>query len=145
MRAVRIINYGGPDDLVVAEIADALPSAGEVLVEVRAAAVNSVDVANLAGKVRSASGAAAVDPPRTAGRDYAGIVVEGPAHLRGLEVWGTSGELGAARPRTQADYLVVPEASVRPKPVNLSFVEAAAARASYAAAVLCVSSRAEAQ
>ncbi|WP_445183985.1 quinone oxidoreductase family protein [Pseudonocardia sp. Cha107L01] len=145
MRAVRIIKYGGPDDLVVAEVADARPSAGEVLVEVRAAAVNPVDVANLAGKVRSASGAPAVDPPRTAGRDYAGIVLEGPDHLRGLEVWGTSGELAVARPGTQADYLAVPEASVRPKPSNLSFVEAAAVGVSYAAAWLCLSERADVQ
>jgi hypothetical protein len=35
--------------------------------------------------------------PRTPGRDWSGIVIEGPAPLRGREVWGTGGELGISR------------------------------------------------
>jgi NADPH:quinone reductase-like Zn-dependent oxidoreductase len=145
MRAVRIVKHGGPDDLAVEEIVDIEPSAGEVLVEVRAAAVNPVDIANLAGKVQSASGAAAVTPPRTAGRDYAGIVVKGPEHLAGQEVWGTGGELAVGRPGTQADFVAVPADSVRPKPTGLSFAEAAAVGVSYTAAWLSLSERADVQ
>jgi NADPH:quinone reductase-like Zn-dependent oxidoreductase len=145
MRAVRIVKHGGPDDLAVEEIVDIEPSAGEVLVEVRAAAVNPVDIANLAGRVQSASGAAAVTPPRTAGRDYAGIVVKGPEHLAGQEVWGTGGELAVGRPGTQADFVAVPEDSVRPKPTGLSFAEAAAVGVSYTAAWLSLSERADVQ
>jgi NADPH:quinone reductase len=145
MRAVRIVKYGSPDDLVLAEIGRPEPSPGEVLVEVRAAAVNPVDVANLAGKVRSALGTPAVEPPKTAGRDYAGIVVDGPESLRGLEVWGTSGGLGITRPGTQADYVLVPEESVRPKPENLSFAEAAAVGVSHSAAFLSLARRADVQ
>jgi NADPH2:quinone reductase len=145
MRAVRIIRYGGPDGLAVMEIADPEAGPGEVLVEVRAAAVNPVDVANLAGRVGSASGSTATEPPRTAGRDYAGVVVAGPERLRGLEVWGTSGDLGVGRPGTQADYLVVPADSVTPKPTSLSFAEAAAVGVSYTAAWLALADRADVQ
>lgn len=145
MRAVRIVNYGGPDDLAVQEIATDEPSADEVLVEVRAAAVNPVDIANLAGKVRSASGAPAIAPPRTAGRDYAGVVIKGPGHLLGQEVWGTGGELAVGRPGAQADFVAVPESSVRSKPTALSFAEAAAVGVSYTAAWLSVSERADVQ
>jgi NADPH:quinone reductase-like Zn-dependent oxidoreductase len=57
-----------PDhDEIKAPIADIEPAAGEVLVKVRAATVNPVDIGNLAGKVQFASRSAAVDPPRTAG------------------------------------------------------------------------------
>ncbi|GAA4538665.1 hypothetical protein [Pseudonocardia xishanensis] len=34
--------------------------------------------------------------PRVPGRDFAGIVVDGPARWRGAEVWGTGGDLGFA-------------------------------------------------
>jgi NADPH:quinone reductase-like Zn-dependent oxidoreductase len=144
MLAARIVRYGAPDDLVVEEIPRPAPGAGEVLVQVRAAAVNPVDVANLAGKVRVSNGPAA-EPPRTAGRDYAGIVVDGPESLRGLEVWGTSGGLGVSRPGTQAGYLVVPAATVRRKPENLSFAEAAAVGVSHSAAFLSLARRANVQ
>ena len=145
MRAVRIVKYGGPDDLAVEEIAEIEPAVGQVLVEVRAATVNPVDIGNLAGKVRSASGAVAVDPPRTAGRDYAGVVVRGPGHLLGQEVWGTGGQLAVGRPGTQADYVAVPGESVRPKPAALSFTEAAAVGVSYTAAWLSLSERLDVQ
>jgi NADPH:quinone reductase len=145
MRAVRIVEYGGPDDLVVEEIPDARPGAGEVLVEVRAAGVSPVDIANLAGKVQSALGHPAITPPRTAGRDYAGIIVDGPERLRGLEVWGTAGGLSVTREGTQAQYVVVPEDAVSAKPSNLSFAEAAAVGVSYTAAWLSLSERADVQ
>ena len=145
MRAVRIVKYGGPDDLVIEEIPDGEPAPGEVLVEVRAAAVNPVDLANLAGKVQAANGTAATVPPRTAGRDYAGVVVAGPPGLIGQEVWGTSGELGIGRPGAQAELLAVPADSVSAKPAGLSFAEAAAVGVSYTAAWLCLSARADVQ
>jgi NADPH:quinone reductase-like Zn-dependent oxidoreductase len=64
--------------------------------------------------------------PRTPGRDYAGIVVEGPQEMLGKEVWGSGGELGIRRDGTHAGYLAVPVGSVRVKPVNLTMEEAGA-------------------
>ena len=55
---------------------------GEVLVQVMAAAVNPSDVKATLGIMPHAVF------PRTPGRDFAGVVVDGPEALKGLQVWG---------------------------------------------------------
>jgi NADPH:quinone reductase-like Zn-dependent oxidoreductase len=62
--------------------------------------------------------------PRTPGRDFAGVVVEGPAGAVGREVWGSSGELGIKRDGSHATHLALDAAWLRDKPTNLSFREA---------------------
>ena len=64
--------------------------------------------------------------PRTPGRDYSGIVVDGPADLLGKEVWGSGGELGIDRDGTHARHLVIDASCVRAKPSTLSLREAGA-------------------
>jgi NADPH:quinone reductase-like Zn-dependent oxidoreductase len=91
----------------------------DVLVEIRAAAVNPSDVKAAIGMMPYAVF------PRTPGRDYAGVVVEGPSHLVGQEVFGSSGDLGIRRDGTHATHLVVEADAVVPKPGNLSLAEAA--------------------
>jgi NADPH:quinone reductase-like Zn-dependent oxidoreductase len=91
----------------------------DVLVEVRAAAVNPSDVKAAIGMMPYAVF------PRTPGRDYAGVVVDGPAHLLGQEVFGSSGDLGIRRDGTHATHLVVEAEAVVPKPANISLVDAA--------------------
>ena len=62
--------------------------------------------------------------PRTPGRDFAGVVVDGPADLLGREVWGSGGELGIRRDGAHAGYFVLDAAAVREKPANMSLAEA---------------------
>jgi len=50
MRAVRVNQFGGPDVLVVDDIADPEPAAGQVLVEVRVAGVVYGDVIVRSGR-----------------------------------------------------------------------------------------------
>ena len=64
--------------------------------------------------------------PRTPGRDYSGVVVDGPADLIGDEVWGSGGELGVRRDGTHARHLVIDASRVRTKPSTLSLREAGA-------------------
>jgi NADPH:quinone reductase-like Zn-dependent oxidoreductase len=92
--------------------------AGECLVQVVSAGVNSSDVKAVLGGMPHAVW------PRTPGRDYAGIVLEGPADLVGQEVWGSGGELGIRRNGSHGHYLIVPAAGVRKKPANLTMEEA---------------------
>jgi NADPH2:quinone reductase len=92
----------------------------EVLVEVRAAGVNRSDVAAALGRMPLAAW------PRTPGRDWAGVVVEGPAELIGHEVFGTGGDLGISRDGTHASHLVVHREAVVDKPATLTFAEAGA-------------------
>jgi NADPH2:quinone reductase len=63
--------------------------------------------------------------PRTSGRDYAGIVIDGPAGMIGREVFGSSGDLGIRRDGTHATHLAVEAAAIVEKPRNLSWAEAA--------------------
>jgi len=94
-------------------------AANEVLIEVRAAAVNPSDVKAATGLMAYAVF------PRTPGRDYAGIVVDGAADLIGREVFGSSGDLGIRRDGTHATHLAVEAEAIVEKPKTLSWDEAA--------------------
>ena len=94
----------GPDDL---------------LIEVKAAAVNPSDVKAATGLMPYAVF------PRTPGRDYAGVVIDGPADTIGREVFGSSGDLGIRRDGTHASHLVVEADAVVEKPKTVSWEEAA--------------------
>src|ERR1700694_4191581 len=94
-------------------------AAGEVLIEIRAAAVNPSDVKAATGLMPYAVF------PRTPGRDYAGAVIDGPAGYVGREVFGSSGDLGIRRDVTTPTHLAVEVDAVVEKPKNLSWDEAA--------------------
>jgi NADPH:quinone reductase len=94
-------------------------SANEVLIAVKSAAVNPSDVKAATGLMPYAIF------PRTPGRDYAGIVLDGPPGWIGREVFGSSGDLGIRRDGTHATHLAVEADAVVEKPANLSWDEAA--------------------
>lgn len=91
----------------------------DVLVEVRAAAVNPSDVKAAIGMMPYAVF------PRTPGRDFAGVVVEGPSAWIGKQVFGSSGDLGIRRDGTHASHLVVEAGALVEKPARMSLAEAA--------------------
>ena len=91
----------------------------EVLVAIKAAAVNPSDIKAATGLMPYAVF------PRTSGRDYAGVVIDGPPGTIGREVFGSSGDLGIRRDGTHATHLVVEANAVVEKPKNLSWAEAA--------------------
>jgi NADPH:quinone reductase len=91
----------------------------EVLIEIKAAAVNPSDVKAATGLMPYAVF------PRTPGRDYAGVVIDGPPDLIGREVFGSSGDLGIRRDGTHATHLAVEAEAVVDKPSTVSWEEAA--------------------
>ena len=91
----------------------------EVLIELRAAAVNPSDVKAATGLMSYAVF------PRTPGRDYAGVVIDGPPDTIGREVFGSSGDLGIRRDGTHATHLAVEADAVVTKPAGMSWEEAA--------------------
>ncbi|WP_427306996.1 quinone oxidoreductase family protein [Cupriavidus sp. H39] len=93
---------------------------GECVVEVASAGVNPSDVKATLGLMPHAVW------PRVPGRDFAGIVIDGPPELVGKAVWGSGGELGIRRDGTHGRYLKVPVQSVREKPEAVSLLEAGA-------------------
>ena len=122
-RAVRVNEAASDGDHLALEIGPVpVPEigAGQCLIEIGAAGVNPSDVKATLGLMQHAIW------PRTPGRDYGGVVREGPAELIGKEVWGSGGELGIRRDGTHARYLVVEAAAVREKPSTISLEEAGA-------------------
>ena len=61
------------------------------VVRMEAASINPSDVKNVSGRMPQTT------LPRIPGRDYAGVVVEGPAEWLGAPVWGTGGDVGFTR------------------------------------------------
>ena len=78
MKAVRIHQFGGPDVLTYEEIPDPQPRKDEVLVRIRACAMNHLDV-----WVRK--GLPGVKLPHILGSDIAGEVVEAGEYLSGFK------------------------------------------------------------
>jgi NADPH:quinone reductase-like Zn-dependent oxidoreductase len=125
MRALRIEKLGSLDDLFLRDIPVPVPAAGEVLVQVKAAAVNPSDVKNAQGKMHVTT------VPRTPGRDFAGLVVQGPPELLGRPVFGSGGNLGFGRDGSHAEFLAVPAEAVLPLPARLSVAQGAGIGVAY--------------
>ena len=123
MRAIRIHEDGGPEVLLYEEAPDPEPREGEVLVELRAASLNHLDVF-----VRR--GLPSVPKPRILGADGAGIRVDTGERVvinPGFEhPDGRITVVGEHRDGTHAELVAVPEESVYALPDDLSFEEAAA-------------------
>jgi NADPH2:quinone reductase len=125
MRALKFYQTGSLDDLHVEEVSVPIPAAGEVLVEVKAAAINPSDVKNVQGKMHETT------VPRIPGRDFAGMIVKGPDELLGRSVFGSGGNLGFGRDGSHAEYVAVPVTAVIPLPKNLSVEQAAGIGVAY--------------
>lgn len=144
MKAVRIHECGGPEKVVIEEIAPPAPGEGEVLLEVRAAALNHLDIWVRQGTPKPLL-------PHTLGSDAAGVVLALGPSTAGVEVGDevlidpgiscgrceacTAGEqsmcfafhlMGEPVDGTLAELVVVPARNCYRKPAAFSFEEAAA-------------------
>ena len=132
MKAVRIHEDGGPDVLVLEDVPDPEPAHGEVLVRLRASALNHLDV-------WLRKGLPSVPKPRILGADGAGVVEALGDGVSGFEIGqrvvlnpgveaanGTIHVLGEHGDGTNAELIAVPATNVYPIPDGLSFEEAAA-------------------
>jgi len=139
MRALRFHKTGSLDELHVEEVSKPNPAADEVLVQIKAAAINPSDLKNVQGQMRMTT------VPRIPGRDFAGVVVEGPAELSGKAVFGSGGDLGFRRDGSHAEFLAVPTVAVTSLPSNLSFEQAAGMGVAYVTAWAALVSAAKIQ
>jgi len=130
MQALRFDEFGSFGKVRLQTLPDPQPKSDELVVRIRAAALNPSDAKNILGRMEGTT------LPRTPGRDFAGVVVTGPSQMIGAEVWGTGGDVGFTRDGAYAELLLVPVAGVRPKPKNLSFEEAAAAGTTFVTAFI---------
>lgn len=120
--AKRFLPVTDPECLVEFEAADPVPGPHDLLVDIRAVAVNPVDT-----KIRASLGAVPHEPPRILGWDAAGVVVAAGAEVGGFsqgdEVF-YSGDL--TRPGCNAERQAVDARLVARKPAAWTFEEAAA-------------------
>lgn len=128
MKALQFSATGDLAALAYVDVATPVPVAGEVLVQIKAAGLNPSDVKNVLGRFPYTT------LPRIPGRDFAGVVVEGPQELVGQEVWGTGRDLGFFADGSHAQYLTVSAKGVAHKPSHLSFAQAASPSVPYTTA-----------
>lgn len=143
MKAIQIREHGPPESLVVVDVPDPVPGPGEVLVRVRACALNHLDT-----WVRRGVPGHRFPLPIIPGSDVAGVIESGDAPgfragdevlvapftscgrcgpcLRGNEVACQEYRiLGESRDGGCAELIAVPHASLFPKPPSLTFAEGA--------------------
>jgi NADPH:quinone reductase len=128
MRALSFDAKGSLDALKLIERPLPRVESGEVLVKVRAAALNHSDAKNVLGMFPYTT------LPRVPGRDFAGEIVDGPKHMIGREVFGTGRPLGFEADGSHAEYLAVAADGVTDKPEALSFTQAASCGVPYTTA-----------
>lgn len=119
MRAITITEPGGPQVLRLAEVPDAQPAPGEVLVRVAASAVNRADLLQRQGHY---------DPPPGASA-YPGLECSGTieAVAAGVSGWAVGDQVCALLAGGgYAELVAVPAGQVLPVPSGLSMLEAAA-------------------
>jgi len=120
MKALRVHKNGETTTLGIEDLPKPKPSTGQVLVKIRASAVQPSDVLNSKGVFANTSF------PRTLGRDFAGTVVEGPSNLTNKDVFGTSGPtFSFTEDGAQAEYALLNVDAIALKPKQLSFEQAA--------------------
>jgi len=115
MKALRFSSFADNlENLTIEQLPDPPIQPGEAKIKVVAACINPSDVKNLQGNM------SATTLPRTPGRDFAGLVVDGPANLLNTEVWGSGGDIGFIRDGSHAEFLVIPTGAVSPKNLAIS-------------------------
>jgi putative PIG3 family NAD(P)H quinone oxidoreductase len=110
MKAILVPKPGGPDALVYGDAPDPVPGPGEVLVRVRATAVNRADLLQSEGKY----------PPPPGAPEILGLEAAGEVEETGEKVFFLLSGGG------YAEKVAVPRAMLMPVPARLSLAEAAA-------------------
>ena len=119
MKAITIPEFGGPEAMVLSEVPDPEPRAGEVLVRVAAAGVNRADVLQRQGHY----------PPPPGESDVPGLEVSGTIEALGdgVEGWSVGDEVCALLSGGgYAELVRVPAGQLLPVPTGVSLIEAAA-------------------
>jgi zinc-binding alcohol dehydrogenase/oxidoreductase len=122
VKAIRIHEDGGPEVLRYEDVPDPTPTSGEVLIELRAASLNHLDI-----WIRK--GLPSVPKPRILGADGAGVISGTDERVLinpGIVSNGKMHIVGETMDGTHAELIAIPRAFVHPIPADLTFEEAAA-------------------
>jgi NADPH:quinone reductase len=132
MKAIRAHQFGGPEVMKLEDVPDPKPSAGQVLVRLRAIGVNPVDT-----YVRSGGYTVNITFPFIPGSDGAGVVEATGDGVKRFQqgdrvyIFGTTSGI---RTGAYAELAVCAEPQVGPLPINVGFAEGAAIGVPYSTA-----------
>jgi zinc-binding alcohol dehydrogenase/oxidoreductase len=139
MRAVVLRAFSGPGALAVESWPDPVPGPGEVVVRLRAAALNRRDLYATLGqypglRLPAVPGSDGAGEVSALGPGVTGLKPGDPVVINPSLEWGSDPRvagprysiLGIPHDGTWAEYVVVPVENVLPKPAHLSWEEAAA-------------------
>ena len=123
MKAVLLINHGGPEMLRYGEAPDPIAGPGEVVVDIHAASVNAADY-----KVRLGGGRYSLSRfPHILGRDFSGVISTLGAGVTDFTVGdAVFGVTDQGIEGAYAEKIAIKAAIIAKKPDRLSHVEAAA-------------------
>jgi NADPH:quinone reductase len=138
MRAVLSKAPGGPETLVVEEVSDPTPKAGEVVIEVRAVGINFPDTLIIEDKYQFRP-----ERPFAPGAEVAGVVEAIGEGVKGIH----KGDRVIAVPGWGGlvERIAVPAASVIPIPKEMDFETAAALIMTYGTSYYALKDRAKLQ
>ena len=142
MRAVVIHEHGGRDKLILEDVADPVPSPGEILIRVKACGLNYLDIF-----VRRGMPGLPIDLPRISGGDIAGEVVALGDGVQSVSVGqrvlldpaitmpdGTGGALGESATGGLSEYFAISADNAIPLPDDVTYEQAAALPIAYGTA-----------
>ena len=139
MRAMVITEPGGPDVLRIQEVAEPVPSEGEILIRVKAFGINHAETHMRKGEWPEATPISGIEAVGTVAEDPAGELSEG------AKVVAIMGGLGRVRNGSYAEYTVAPATNVSPIETSLDWADLAAIPESYATAWLALHGNLELQ
>ena len=118
MKAIQVQKYGGPEVLTLVDMDVPKPAANQVVVEIRAAGINYIDIYFREGRYPSTL-------PFIDGQEGAGVVTETGSEVKNLNIGDRvayTGVLGS-----YAEYATIPADRLVKIPEKLNFRQAAAA------------------
>jgi len=122
MKAVLLMNHGGPEMLRYGDAPDPTAGPGEVVVDIHAASVNAADY-----KVRLGSGRSNLRFPYILGRDFSGVVSEVGPGVTDLAIGdAVFGVCDQGIEGAYAEKIAIKAAIIAKKPDRLGHAEAAA-------------------
>jgi NADPH:quinone reductase-like Zn-dependent oxidoreductase len=124
MKAVQVVKYGEiKDSLTINEVNKPSVQTNDVLIEVKAAAINPIDKHIILGDLQ---GLLPIPLPSGIAYDVSGVVVEKGEGVNNFEIGDSVySRVPQEQMGTLAEYVTVTHEAVSQKPVNITFEEAA--------------------
>ena len=138
MKAIRVHEFGGPEQLRLEEVPELRPGAGKLVVKVHAAGVNPFET-----YMRSGTYAIKPELPYTPGADAGGIVISIGADVKRAKV-GDRVYVAGNLSGSYAEQTLCLESQVHPLPKKISFQQGAAIGVPYATAYRALIQKAKA-